>query len=528
VRATCIDSNGQNFHTLQDLQLEYNNVAIISAYGGCLHIHGASQGWMLTDCTIRRGAGPAICFEGTITGFTLTSCSLTFNGNAGVLNDTYTGNTNLTVTLCTIADNGWQPVVTDGTLSGIVWGMDSGEVSFCTFARNGAGGQPAPSEHGMYLASTLSTATARIHHCTSTDHPKGSGFKSRQSVTIDHCTSEGNENGIVYEPNTNAVVLAHHNIYNTNRFAGFYQLGSGSATLSLYHETVYNEGGTIGAAVFVTASMAFLNIKNCIIWAAAGRSNVVFTANQAGTVSINYNLYWRGDGTPAWASGGAGKTWAQWQALGYDASGKTMDPLFANAGSGDFTLEVSSPARNAGVIIPGINDAFVGTAPDMGALEYQVGAALAGRVVSGDLIHETTTSTGEGDLTLLGPAANRRAFSVIAGVDDLVEYAIHHQTEAEFETGLARWGEGSVLTRLVAYQSSSIVAGAYVLVDFSAGTKDVICTLPAMRGGLPCTSRNQKANALIPPSMSSYVSSTYEIGVNASLELGVGSTLEIG
>ena len=38
--------------------------------------------------------------------------------------------------------------------------------------------------------------------------------------------------------------------------------------------------------------------------------------------------------------------------------------------SGNFQLQQTSPAINAGVVISGINDGYFGTGPDMGAIEY--------------------------------------------------------------------------------------------------------------------------------------------------------------
>ncbi|GAA3409941.1 DNRLRE domain-containing protein [Paenibacillus hodogayensis] len=47
-----------------------------------------------------------------------------------------------------------------------------------------------------------------------------------------------------------------------------------------------------------------------------------------------------------------------------------LDPLFEHAAQHDFRLQASSPAINAGRVIPGITDGYAGTAPDLGAYEY--------------------------------------------------------------------------------------------------------------------------------------------------------------
>jgi hypothetical protein len=44
-------------------------------------------------------------------------------------------------------------------------------------------------------------------------------------------------------------------------------------------------------------------------------------------------------------------------------------PDFINADAGNFGLKSGSPLRNAAVRIPGINDSYKGSAPDIGAIE---------------------------------------------------------------------------------------------------------------------------------------------------------------
>ncbi len=47
----------------------------------------------------------------------------------------------------------------------------------------------------------------------------------------------------------------------------------------------------------------------------------------------------------------------------------TTDPSFANPQSGNFQLKSSSQAIDAGTVIPGVTDGYLGSAPDLGALE---------------------------------------------------------------------------------------------------------------------------------------------------------------
>ena len=63
---------------------------------------------------------------------------------------------------------------------------------------------------------------------------------------------------------------------------------------------------------------------------------------------------------------------ATFQSLtGQEPHGLNVEPGFAGAMSGDYTLDPASEMIDAGVIIPGINDDYVGTGPDVGAYEYQ-------------------------------------------------------------------------------------------------------------------------------------------------------------
>ncbi len=61
-------------------------------------------------------------------------------------------------------------------------------------------------------------------------------------------------------------------------------------------------------------------------------------------------------------------------ASGLECNGYESSPGLSNPGGGDFTLLAASPNIDRGVVIPGINDQFSGTAPDVGAFERMVDA----------------------------------------------------------------------------------------------------------------------------------------------------------
>jgi hypothetical protein len=65
-------------------------------------------------------------------------------------------------------------------------------------------------------------------------------------------------------------------------------------------------------------------------------------------------------------------TLAEFQAAtGQEPHGLNVEPGFADAASGDYTLDPASDLIDEGVAIPGINDGYAGGAPDVGAFEYQ-------------------------------------------------------------------------------------------------------------------------------------------------------------
>ncbi len=99
-------------------------------------------------------------------------------------------------------------------------------------------------------------------------------------------------------------------------------------------------------------------------------------------------------------------------------------------------------------------------------------------LVINDRVKETTTTTGTGTISLGGAVTGFETFAAGIGNSNTVYYCIAHQTAAEFEVGLGTLdGDSSDLTRTTVISSSNSDSA----VDFSAGTKDVFCTIPASK-----------------------------------------------
>ena len=99
-------------------------------------------------------------------------------------------------------------------------------------------------------------------------------------------------------------------------------------------------------------------------------------------------------------------------------------------------------------------------------------------LVINDRVKETPTTTGTGAVSLAGAVTGFETFAAGIGNSNTVYYCIAHQDQAEFEVGLGTLdGDSSDLTRTTVISSSNSDSA----VNFSSGTKDVFCTIPASK-----------------------------------------------
>ena len=97
-------------------------------------------------------------------------------------------------------------------------------------------------------------------------------------------------------------------------------------------------------------------------------------------------------------------------------------------------------------------------------------------LVINNRVRELTSTTGTGDVTLGGAVGGFQTFAAGIGNSNTTYYAISINSENEWEVGLGTLnGDSSTLTRTSVLESSNGDAA----VDFSAGSKEVFCTLPA-------------------------------------------------
>ena len=96
--------------------------------------------------------------------------------------------------------------------------------------------------------------------------------------------------------------------------------------------------------------------------------------------------------------------------------------------------------------------------------------------VINDRVKETSTTTGTGTFTLDGATTGFETFSSAIGNSNVTYYTIHTQNGPQFEVGIGTVGAGTLARDTVISSSNSDAA-----VTFTAGTKDVFCTMPASK-----------------------------------------------
>ena len=109
-------------------------------------------------------------------------------------------------------------------------------------------------------------------------------------------------------------------------------------------------------------------------------------------------------------------------------------------------------------------------------------------LVLNDRVKETTTSTGTGTINLAGAETGFETFVAGIGNSNTTYYAIVHTSANEFEVGLGTVTDASpdTLSRTTILSSTNSDSA----VDFSAGTKNVFCTLPASKAVIEDGSNN--------------------------------------
>lgn len=96
--------------------------------------------------------------------------------------------------------------------------------------------------------------------------------------------------------------------------------------------------------------------------------------------------------------------------------------------------------------------------------------------ITADRVREVTTSVGTGNVTPSGAYSGYQTFAAGIGAGNSTYYTISLDAADEWEVGIGTY-VGPHFTRDTVLSSSN----GNALVNFSAGNKEIFCTLPAER-----------------------------------------------
>jgi hypothetical protein len=370
VRNSAINTDSKSNVTYKNLDIRHGRGATFGV--GLIWVQNSVSNITLDSLDVSEGYAHGISTTGVnCTGFILQDCTVEGFGDCG-----YTNNQNNTVDQNILRNvirrNGWR--VSSG--SGMIVRISSGEIANNTIYENGIGSSGTGTRHGIYIANGSSPADpgdVLVHDNECYDHPNGSGFTVKSSCEVyDNNSHDNSHDGLTTgENNTAATIVIYRNRFTNNGKYGLGQniVGTAALRVRFYHNTVY--GGE--RSVNIDNDLAELDIRNNIFAIPDTGSTLSpfrFELVQTG-LTCDYNLYlYRSTRPVSW--GGATKTWAEWQALGYEAHGiDDTDPEFTDAAGDDYTLQSTSPAIDVGVAVADINDGFFGDAPDLGYAETE-------------------------------------------------------------------------------------------------------------------------------------------------------------
>lgn len=215
---------------------------------------------------------------------------------------------------------------------------------------------------------------------------------------------KGNQIGLMVTDSKD-VLVRNNFIYENNRaYSGSNIMGTvlstGTTTVTLVHNSLWRNGvsDSRGNLSYCSKTVVDGLLKNNIFSESAGENDGWINC----AVTSDYNTFYNTK-TLSMYYGGGNKSWSAYvSASGQDNHSKTVDPLFAGANSGNFTLQSNSPAINSGDYLARTTAAGSGTEVAVTSTRYFTdGYGL----VAGDMIRVgvntvRVTAVNEGGKTI--------------------------------------------------------------------------------------------------------------------------------
>ncbi|SLM28204.1 hypothetical protein MTBBW1_1280007 [Desulfamplus magnetovallimortis] len=172
---------------------------------------------------------------------------------------------------------------------------------------------------------------------------------------------------------------------------------SGVDNAQIYHNTIYGMNDRAGGSgyrsiVSISGSNENLEFYNNIVHGTVERGNylcrnILISGSDTEVLGMDYNLYYQDDQTQRLFDNPYGSynfdEWSQYQTeTGWDTNSPSpANSMFSDPLGLDFSLLQGSPGIDAGFLIPGVNDGYEGSAPDIGAIESAIDEGGSGLIL---------------------------------------------------------------------------------------------------------------------------------------------------
>ncbi len=207
-----------------------------------------------------------------------------------------------------------------------------------------------------------------IHHVSDDGlEPEGACINQRfRNNTVDRSFI-----GISLAPVTQGPTWVLRNTFTSFTGRGIKFADDSDGIVLIYHNTGWTNASNINGADLITSIRNVVMRNN--IFQSTGYSIYEVPTGSTGNDWNQDNWYTtRGSTGPhfRWENVNYNTISALCAASGLECNGYENPPGFSNPTGGDFTLLPASPNIDRGVLLPGINDDFIGSAPDVGAYEF--------------------------------------------------------------------------------------------------------------------------------------------------------------
>ena len=406
----CFFLGARNYVTINNISMTRAAVGIGNAAGGASVAGTSNSNITITNCTFDDLAwGINIISNGSNSSyFTITGNSLSYIGNGIELGAT-TSDSNSQVTIA----NNTITYCSQKKGTANLWRLNTGagrpsdyQYMHYYFDSEGIGLQNVSSGN-IYSNSITGAGRGIVHYVLAAGAGSNNNFYKNYINVSQQSLQFATENGCTFSNNK-----AYYNVLKGGQYDAAYSGGytvavyltnpsTVTGTNYLYNNTIESTG-YVGVGAFI--GLSGYTISNNIIYG----SNltllqwIFYIEGSGSNLSIDYNLYYPASNdirsANQWGYDSANKTWAQWQAAGFDThSPSPSDPKFISASN--YMLQSDSPAKDAGIDWGQTGDflgvARQGAAWDIGAYEYFTGGAI---FLSGGT--GTITLGGSGSITI--------------------------------------------------------------------------------------------------------------------------------